>query len=66
MKSRPLSIFLLKSAFNAQNALKDDCNLEEAECNNLPKDAKLFLADIAPLIEDNIGSNKLDDYLDPY
>ena len=50
MKSRPLSIFLLKNNFNAQNALKDDNSLEEVKDVQLPANAKLFLAN-TPLNE---------------
>ncbi len=44
MKSRTLSIFLLKNNFNAENALKKDCSLKETPCSNLPEKATVFLS----------------------
>lgn len=46
-KSRAFSIYLLKEAFSAENALKDDHNLEllEEEDTNLPEDSIMYIAD---------------------
>ena len=48
MKSRTLSIFLLKEGFEVQNALKDDNSLDEITDAHLPSNARLFLADNPP------------------
>ena len=48
-KSRPLSIYLLKSDFNERNALKDDHELDDAvTATHLPAKASLFVLDGAP------------------
>lgn len=46
-KSRGFSIFLLKDAFSADNALKEDHNLEliEEEGTNLPEGSVMYIAD---------------------
>lgn len=48
MKSRTLSIFLLKEGVEVQNALKDDNSLDEITDAHLPSNARLFLADNPP------------------
>lgn len=49
-KSRNFSIFLLKTGFDAKNALKDEHSLGEplVEVENLPVGATLYLADNVP------------------
>lgn len=49
-KSRAFSLFLLKSEFNVQNALKEEHSLEKVPNVTLPDNAELFLADV-PQIE---------------
>lgn len=46
-KSRGFSIYLLKEAFSADNALKDDHNLEliEEDNTNLPEGSVMYIAD---------------------
>ncbi|MFC1467873.1 DUF6119 family protein [Verrucomicrobiota bacterium] len=49
-KSRNFSIYLLKTGYNAQNALKDEHSLSEpvTDAVNLPAGATLYLADNRP------------------
>lgn len=48
-KTRSFSIYLLKDAFNAQNALKDDTKLEAGvDANGLPEGAVLHVLDNTP------------------
>ncbi len=48
-KARPLSIYLLKNGFNAQNSLKDDHGLlGPVTAGNLPQSAALYLLDSQP------------------
>jgi hypothetical protein len=48
-KSRAFSIYLLKSNFDAENALKDEHGLEANEgAEHLPAGAKLFVLDNDP------------------
>lgn len=48
MKSRNLSIFLLKPGYNAENALKGNHSLVHCSASNIPQNASLFLADGQP------------------
>ena len=47
-KSRPFSIYLLKTGQNATNSLKEDHDLEPTEADNLPPGAELFILDAPP------------------
>ena len=48
-KSRSFSIYLLKSGYDASNALKDDHSLEDrVDASDLPKGALLFVLDNRP------------------
>ncbi|HHT9887228.1 TPA: DUF6119 family protein [Legionella pneumophila] len=48
-KARPFSIYLLKSGFNATNALKEENNLiESIDSKLLPENATLYLLDNSP------------------
>lgn len=44
-KTKPFSIYLLKDGFDHTNALKDEHTLEDAEANDLPEGAHLFILD---------------------
>src|SRR6266545_3915354 len=44
-KSRPFSIYLLKTGQNETNSLKDDHELEPSEADNLPPGASLYILD---------------------
>lgn len=47
-KSHPFSIYLLKSGYDATNALKAGHSLEDATATDLPEDAVLYILDAAP------------------